>query len=68
MNEGWVDKMKEQNTEGCRIAGQVRVNKVNNGLYLINETDDRLLETCTSVRANRIRTTCRPTKSSYVAV
>lgn len=26
--EGWVDKMKEQNQEGCRISGRVRVNKV----------------------------------------
>jgi hypothetical protein len=23
-----MDKMKEQNTEGCRIAGRVKVNKV----------------------------------------
>jgi hypothetical protein len=23
-----MDKMKEQNTEGCRLAGRVRVNKV----------------------------------------
>ncbi|KAI9632585.1 putative ER to Golgi transport-related protein [Dioszegia hungarica] len=28
VQEGWVDKVKEQNTEGCRIAGKVRVNKV----------------------------------------
>ncbi len=28
VDEGWVDKMQEQNTEGCRIDGRVRVNKV----------------------------------------
>ena len=28
VDEGWVTKMQEQNSEGCRIAGQVRVNKV----------------------------------------
>lgn len=28
VNEGWVDKMKDQNMEGCRLAGEVRVNKV----------------------------------------
>jgi hypothetical protein len=27
-DEGWLDKMKEQNTEGCRMAGRVKVNKV----------------------------------------
>ena len=27
-DEGWLDKMKEQNTEGCRMAGKVKVNKV----------------------------------------
>lgn len=26
--EGWTDKIKEQNTEGCRISGTVKVNKV----------------------------------------
>lgn len=28
VEEGWMDKMKEQNTEGCRLSGRVRVNKV----------------------------------------
>jgi len=28
VEEGWVDKMQEQNTEGCRIDGRIRVNKV----------------------------------------
>ncbi|WWD16541.1 hypothetical protein CI109_100968 [Kwoniella shandongensis] len=28
VEEGWMDKMKEQNTEGCQISGRVRVNKV----------------------------------------
>jgi hypothetical protein len=28
VEEGWIDKVKEQNQEGCRIAGRVRVNKV----------------------------------------
>lgn len=29
-DEGWLDKMKEQNTEGCRMSGKVKVNKVSN--------------------------------------
>ncbi|WVQ79012.1 hypothetical protein IAT38_001104 [Cryptococcus sp. DSM 104549] len=33
VEEGWMDKMKEQNTEGCRIAGRVRVNKVIGNLH-----------------------------------
>ncbi len=28
VEEGWIDKVKEQNTEGCRLSGRVRVNKV----------------------------------------
>lgn len=28
VSEGWSDKIKEQATEGCNIAGKVRVNKV----------------------------------------
>lgn len=28
VEEGWMEKMKEQNTEGCRLSGRVRVNKV----------------------------------------
>lgn len=28
VDEGWVEKMQEQNTEGCRIEGRVKVNKV----------------------------------------
>ncbi|KAK6907281.1 hypothetical protein I203_101271 [Kwoniella mangroviensis CBS 8507] len=33
VEEGWEDKIKEQNTEGCRIAGRVRVNKVIGNLH-----------------------------------
>nr|ODO02415.1 COPII-coated vesicle component Erv46 [Cryptococcus depauperatus CBS 7855] len=33
IEEGWMDKMKEQNTEGCRISGRVRVNKVIGNLH-----------------------------------
>ncbi|GFZ42595.1 hypothetical protein JCM24511_00311 [Saitozyma sp. JCM 24511] len=33
VDEGWMDKMKEQNTEGCRIAGRVKVNKVIGNLH-----------------------------------
>lgn len=28
VSEGWKDKIKEQATEGCNLAGKVRVNKV----------------------------------------
>ncbi|ORY24393.1 ER to Golgi transport-related protein [Naematelia encephala] len=33
VEEGWMDKMMEQNTEGCRITGRVRVNKVIGNLH-----------------------------------
>ncbi|WVQ74510.1 hypothetical protein IAR50_004111 [Cryptococcus sp. DSM 104548] len=33
VEEGWMDKMKEQNQEGCRIDGRVRVNKVIGNLH-----------------------------------
>ncbi|CAD6589943.1 MAG: hypothetical protein TREMPRED_005581, partial [Tremellales sp. Tagirdzhanova-0007] len=33
VEEGWMDKMKEQNTEGCRIGGRVRVKKVIGNLH-----------------------------------
>ena len=28
VNEGWSQKIKEQNVEGCNVAGRVHVNKV----------------------------------------
>ena len=34
MNEGWSDKLKEQASEGCNIAGRVRVNKVVGNIHL----------------------------------
>ncbi|WVQ94760.1 hypothetical protein IAU59_001841 [Kwoniella sp. CBS 9459] len=33
VQEGWMDKIQEQNTEGCRIDGRVRVNKVIGNLH-----------------------------------
>ncbi|KAK4684907.1 endoplasmic reticulum-Golgi intermediate compartment protein 3, partial [Tremellales sp. Uapishka_1] len=33
VEEGWTEKMKNQNSEGCRIAGRVRVNKVIGNLH-----------------------------------
>ncbi|AFR97842.1 COPII-coated vesicle component Erv46 [Cryptococcus neoformans] len=33
VEEGWMDKMKEQNEEGCRIDGHIRVNKVIGNLH-----------------------------------
>ena len=32
--EGWAEKLKEQATEGCNIAGRVRVNKVVGNIHL----------------------------------
>ncbi|GAA5982498.1 hypothetical protein JCM10908_006673 [Rhodotorula pacifica] len=34
VSEGWTDKIKEQATEGCNIAGKVRVNKVVGNFHL----------------------------------
>jgi len=34
VNEGWSDKLKEQASEGCNIAGRVRVNKVVGNIHL----------------------------------
>ncbi len=34
MNEGWSEKLKEQASEGCNIAGGVRVNKVVGNIHL----------------------------------
>ena len=34
MNEGWSERLKEQATEGCNIAGRVRVNKVVGNIHL----------------------------------
>ena len=34
MSEGWTDKIKEQQEEGCNIAGKVRVNKVIGNFHL----------------------------------
>lgn len=28
VQEGWTEKLKEQATEGCNVAGKVQVNKV----------------------------------------
>ncbi|RXK40445.1 COPII-coated vesicle component Erv46 [Tremella mesenterica] len=33
VEEGWMDRIKEQNTEGCRITGRVKVNKVIGNLH-----------------------------------
>ncbi|WVR03852.1 hypothetical protein IAU60_000849 [Kwoniella sp. DSM 27419] len=33
VEEGWEEKMEQQNTEGCRIDGHVRVNKVIGNLH-----------------------------------
>ncbi len=33
VEEGWSDKMEQQNEEGCRLSGQVRVNKVIGNLH-----------------------------------
>jgi len=32
--EGWSDKLKEQSSEGCNVAGKVRVNKVIGNFHL----------------------------------
>ena len=34
VDEGWSDKLKEQASEGCNIAGRVRVNKVVGNIHL----------------------------------
>lgn len=34
VSEGWSDKLKEQASEGCNIAGKVRVNKVVGNIHL----------------------------------
>lgn len=34
MSEGWSDKIKDQQDEGCNIAGQVHVNKVIGNFHL----------------------------------
>ncbi|KAI0826786.1 Sec1-like protein [Trametes gibbosa] len=34
VQEGWSEKLKEQATEGCNIAGRVRVNKVVGNIHL----------------------------------
>ena len=34
MKEGWSEKLKEQASEGCNIAGRVRVNKVVGNIHL----------------------------------
>ncbi|CAD6576591.1 MAG: hypothetical protein CYPHOPRED_006042 [Cyphobasidiales sp. Tagirdzhanova-0007] len=34
VQEGWGDKLKEQATEGCNVAGKVRVNKVIGNFHL----------------------------------
>jgi len=34
VEEGWSDKLKEQSTEGCNIAGSIRVSKVIGNLHL----------------------------------
>lgn len=34
VSEGWSDKIKEQSSEGCNIAGKVRVNKVIGNFHL----------------------------------
>ncbi|PSR76751.1 hypothetical protein PHLCEN_2v8236 [Hermanssonia centrifuga] len=34
VNEGWSEKLKEQASEGCNIAGGVRVNKVVGNIHL----------------------------------
>lgn len=33
VEEGWSEKMEQQNEEGCRLSGQVRVNKVIGNLH-----------------------------------
>jgi len=33
VDEGWMDKMKTQSSEGCRMAGRVKVNKVIGNLH-----------------------------------
>jgi endoplasmic reticulum-Golgi intermediate compartment protein 3 len=34
VQEGWSDKLKEQASEGCNIAGHVRINKVVGNIHL----------------------------------
>lgn len=34
VSEGWSQKIKEQNTEGCNVAGMLHVNKVVGNFHL----------------------------------
>ena len=55
-----MDKMKEQNTEGCRIGGRVRVKKVGfpgQRLLRVDDAVSRSLETCISAPGNPFKIT-----------
>ncbi len=72
-DEGWTDKIKEQNSEGCRIGGRLRVNKVRVSFsthFTIphTQTTSRSSETSISAQEDPIRTISCRSNNSYVGV